>query len=121
MRNQHIVAHQLKKNVQWHGKDYSFDRFQLNEFQEPTDIVSETNIVRGIFHNSSEGYVLETTVDGAIIHSKTSPQILCLYSSMIFLELGDQVILNGSKYKVVGLTDISNLKIIGEISLEVIL
>ena len=111
----------VKRNILWHGTDYSFDRFKTNEFGETTTEVSETNIVRGIFHTASSGYVFETTADSGIVESKQSPQISCLHESIIFIEPGDQVIVSGHKYKVTGTNDVNEMKILGEISLEMVL
>ena len=53
-----------------------------------------------------------------VADSKMKPMIMCLYEQGLDLEMDDEILLNGSTYKVIDKSDIQNLNVAFEISLE---
>lgn len=118
----------VKNAVKRYGSEFKFKRYELNEMNERTDEFIKDNegneiemCLKGVYHESTS-YIQRTTTDGAVTRTKKQPMILCLMSDLsdAGIKVNDIVIKEKVVYEVVGITDIQNLNVVVDISLEVI-
>lgn len=113
-------AQKIKREIEVHGKSYTFYREVLDEDGEPTGAVEQTAVLCGLFHVSG-GYVSRETYTGTEIRTKRSPMLLCLWDETKEIRNEDFVIINGQTYKVVNKRNINEYSIVCDMSLEVVL
>ena len=118
MKTPRLQAHKLKRFIRVNGVCYTFKRDVPDEFKEPSGAVSEMTI-RGVFHQLTQ-HISIVSSDAASVQQKNSPYILALYSDAQCLAQGDKVTINGTKYKVNGLTDMGGFQLAINISLEAV-
>lgn len=116
MKAPKFELNKVARLIRTQGLPYEFRRDSLNEYKEPTGTASVIK-VHGVFHEQIQHLTL-TEADAASVRQKQSPYILALYSEANGLMQGDYVLINGKKYTVNGLNDISNWNIAIDISLE---
>ena len=108
----------VKRLIISQGQEFSFNRPGKNEFGEPTG-TAETVKIKGVYHESI-GYVTRTSSEGSRVRSKPSPMILALWDDGSKVKLNDSLLLQGKEYKVVGVKDVGESKVVADISLEVV-
>ena len=119
--NEKIELYKVKREIEIHGKQYTFERIIKDEYGEETKVKEQVETVLGLFH-TSKGYVTKNTSDGGTIKSKGQPKILMIIDEQsINLKQDDVVEINGNVYKLVDKNDILNFGIIYDVSLEVVL
>lgn len=118
-----FLKNKIVRQIKWNGQKFEFLRFKKNEYQESTEEVEKTFELNGIFHEGGGyGGMLNIEMygrDGGKTVSKMKPMILCLYEDGVNLDTDDVVFIGDYKYHIVEKSDIKNLKIAFEISLEV--
>lgn len=124
MLTETYFRNKIKRQIDWNGQEFVFTRYSLNEYQEiDYSNVDKTFNVKGIFHEGGGyGGMLNIQIyerDGARTVTKMKPMILCLYEDGKDLDMDDEVVISGYKYKIVDKNDIKNLKVAFEISLEI--
>lgn len=118
MRTPKFELMKLKRALNSQGISYTFSRYAKNSYKEPTDTVSSSVTLKGIYHQTS-GYIGVGITEAARVYTKPQPMLLTTYEDAKSLYPEDKVLISGKTYKVTGVTDINNLGIIGDISLEV--
>lgn len=101
------------------GAHFLFQRDNLDEYNEPDGTQSTVVNLKGLYHET-QGYITTTKGDASAVRSKPAPQILALWDEAKLLEQGDYTVINGAKYLVTGVHDLSNANLIADISLEVV-
>lgn len=119
-----FLRSKIKRQIQWNGQEFVFERYKKDEYNQITDEVEKEIIIRGVYHDGGGyGGMLNIEIysrDGSRSISKLKPMIICLYSDdpdeRVLLD--DVVKIRDNTYKVVDKKDIKNLGIAFEISLE---
>lgn len=120
MINKSFEAYKIKRELKRSGKVFEFYRKALNDFGEPISDLQYVGKLKAIYHEENSNIQI-TTGDTTQIRTKKIPMLLCIYDDCIDanLKVGDFVILNCKKFKVTGIVNIQEWKIIADISLEV--
>lgn len=118
----------VKSAIKRIGETFEFKRFELDEMNEKTgEFVKDKNDkeivmnMQGIYHEGTS-YVQRTTSESSVTRTKKQPMILCLMSDIVNagIRVNDVMIKNGLQYEVINISDIQNLNVIADISLEVL-
>lgn len=118
MRNIQFQKSKMNRIILVEGVDYQFFRYQVDEYGEPINALSEVATIRGIWHESQR-YVTLVSGEASTVRSKPSPQIMVLAENAKPLQQGDFTTVDGQRYLVTGKHDPTNLGIVVDISLEV--
>ena len=119
MLNTKFEAYKLRRELKRIGREFQFERAELNAFKEPTDDSVPAGKLMGLYHEQNSS-VSVTTGETTQTRSKKTPMILCLYEDATFLKIDDFVKINSKKLKVTGIVNIQEWNIIADISLEVV-
>lgn len=117
--NLNFERYKLLRLTTLYGQEFVFTLRGTNEFKEPTDKTQNFPIV-GIYHET-QGYVTQSGVEGGVIKTKPSSQILCLHEAAQTLSVGMEVTIQGGIYKLVDVRDVNNLGVACDLSLEKVL
>lgn len=121
MFNEVALAHRIEQSIAWNGQAYTFLRQQENQFHEKSLEPIEIATLKGVFHRGSTGHQKILRSDSGYTISKQAPFILALWEKAKDLQTDDQVVINNHTYKVTGISNLNEMNIVGEISLEVVL
>ena len=105
-------ANKIARLIKVQGASYVFKRDTLNNFKEPTGETMDT-CINGVFHEQIQHITVTATV-----RQKMSSYILALYTDTKDIQQGDYVYIDGRKYLVNGINNISNWDVAVDISLE---
>lgn len=118
-----FLQNKLARHISWNGQMLTFTRYSKNEYEELTDEVERTFTFKGLFHDGGGyGGMLKIEIyerDGGRTFTKFKPLVLCLYEDGKDIQTDDVVEIGGNKYNVVDITNVKNLNIAFEISLEI--
>ena len=117
--NKTFEAYKIAREIKRSGGSYTFFRYVLNDFDEPTDKTEDVATISGLYHEQNSNIEI-TTGDTTQIRTTKIPMILCLYEDISGLQIGNVVTINSKNYKLTGIVNIQEWSIIGDISLEVI-
>lgn len=121
--NAKVALSMVNHNIEWYGDFYTFTNVSVDEFNQlkPTE---EKIVVKGLFHNGSADHVEFNISDNSGIATKTVPYLLVGYTQVKDIKIGsilckpeDETI---PKYRVTGISDLNDMHLIADISLEVI-
>lgn len=107
----------VKRLLKVQGQEFIFDRYKVNDFNEPTDETDSQIKLIGVYHETVS-YQQKTAADGSITQSKASPMILCQWEDAEKLRTTDKLKFNDSTYIIGGIKNIGEANIIADISLE---
>lgn len=116
-----VTLHRLLQSINWHGSTYDFTRYTLNEYKEKSSEPVKIATVKGLYHNGSSNHTAIRTSDAGMVVDKSTPYILMSWEDAKKLAQEDMVKINGKTFKVTDANNISELNIVGEVSLEVVL
>lgn len=127
MINTRFELYKLRRELKRNGKDYTFHRRKLNQFNEPTDDLEDVLTIRCLYHEVSS-FKTTSTGDSSTTVTEKQPMLLCAVEDVkdSGLEIGDFIEVEDSVYggkkvlRFVGIVDIQNYGIIADISLEVV-
>lgn len=127
MINTKFELYKLRRELKRNGKDYTFRRRKLNQFNEPTTDLEDVLTVRCLYHEVSSFKTISTGDSSTTVTEKQS-MLLCAVEDVkdSGLEIGDFIEVDDSVYgdkkvlRFVGIVDIQNYGIIADISLEVV-
>lgn len=127
MINTRFELYKLRRELKRNGKDYTFQRRKLNQFNEPTDELDDVLTIRCLYHEVSS-FKTTSTGDSSTTVTEKQPMLLCAVEDVkdSRLEIGDFIEVDDSVYgdkkvlRFVGIVDIQNYGIIADISLEVV-
>lgn len=109
----------VNRLIQQKGIEFTFKRYKKNEFGEPTDELPEEITVRGFYHETSS-YVSKASGEATVSRTKPIPMILCTVEDGAKLKKNDVLLFKGKRYDLVDLTNVNELDICIDISLEVV-
>lgn len=116
MNSKQFQVAKFKRLLHTQGRLFEFTKPSMNEFGEPTSEGVSYGI-NGVFH-TTHSYVSKSVSDGSVTRSKASPMIMCLWGEANQVEIGHEVTLNGTTYKVNGVTNINEDNLLADISIE---
>ena len=127
MINTKFELYKLRRELKRNGKDYTFRRRKLNQFNEPTGELEDVLTIRCLYHEVSS-FKTTSTGDSSTTVTEKQPMLLCAVEDVkgSVLEIGDFIEVNDSVYedkkllRFIGIVDIQNYGIIADISLEVV-
>lgn len=111
----------LERLLSTHGIEYKFEKLARSKFggiAVPRS-VSETVTLVGVYHEQSQTMQIAVTNE-VRYRTEKQPCILARYADASKLSVDDELIFDGVKYKVVGVRNIANIGVYGDISLEVV-
>lgn len=111
----------LKRLLSMYGTEYHFERLKKDEYgdiADPQEIVETFDII-GIYHEVSQGIKMEVGSETRY-RTEKQPFILAMYENASMLLVDDILECNNVKYKVIGVHNVHNLNVYGDISLEVV-
>ena len=107
----------VRRIIQRQGQLVRFERQGTNVYGEPIgDGVSI--VVRGVYHETTEGHLTKSATDATTLRQKVSPMLLCLWEEAVRLLHTDQAKLNGKTYQVNEIRNMGEANIVADISLE---
>ena len=111
----------LKRLLSTYGKRYRFERLERNQFGEVATprVVSSTVEIVGIYHEQSQSVQI-TTGNEVRYRTEKQPFILARYDVASQLAVDDVLSIDDVGYKVVGVRNVNNIGVYGDISLEVV-
>ena len=115
-----MELHKVKREIQIHGSVYEFQRYELNEYEEPTGESEKVAEIKGLFHQT-KGYVSRKVSDATTTQAKGQPLIMAVCEDVKGIQMNDKVIVSGKEYRVTGVNDINNYGIVCDVSLEEVL
>lgn len=123
MVNIKFEKYKLERSLKRCGIKCDVYRTELNEFGEPDNNYGSVQYVctiSGIYHEENSNIQI-TMGDTTQVRTKKIPMLLCKYNDFIDFEckVGDFIIINEKRFKIVGIVNIQEWSIIGDISLEV--
>jgi len=107
----------VKRLLKVQGQEFVFDRYKVNDFNEPTDETDSQIKLIGVYHETVS-YQQKTAADGSVIQSKASPMILCQWEDALQLRTTDKLRFNDHTYIIGGIKNIGEANIVADISLE---
>lgn len=127
MINTKFELYKLRRELKRSGKDYTFRRRKLNQFNEPTGELEDVLTIRCLYHEVSS-FKTTSSGDSSTTVTEKQPMLLCAVEDVkgSGLEIGDFIEVNDSVYedkkvlRFIGIVDIQNYGIIADISLEVV-
>lgn len=108
----------VNRLISTNGEIFNFKRRKKNEFNEFTD-EEQTVQIKGIFHQTNS-YVSQTGMEAGLIRSKPQPLVMCLKEEAEKIMKDDILEYKGKQYKVIDRTNLVELDICVDISLDVI-
>lgn len=117
MRNLQFQVAKLRRLIQIAGTTLSFQRDNLNSLKEPDGTSTVVCTAKGVWHTTNE-YITITSGDAASVQSKNNPRFLVQFKDAEKISQGDYTMLNGKKYKVSGITNVGDICLASDISLE---
>lgn len=121
MVNTKFEAYKIKRELKRSGREFEFVRQKKNEFKEFIDESELVGKLIGLYHEQN-GSISISLGDTTQTRTKKTPMILCLYedASLLNLQVGDIVQINGKTFKLTGVVNVQEWNIISDISLEVV-
>lgn len=121
MVNTKFEAYKIKRELKRSGREFEFVRQKKNEFKEFIDESESVGKLIGLYHEQN-GSISISLGDTTQTRTKKTPMILCLYedASLLNLQVGDVVQINGKTFKLTGVVNVQEWNIISDISLEVV-
>lgn len=127
MINTKFELYKFRRELKRNGKDYTFRRRKLNQFNEPTGDLEDVLTIRCLYHEVSS-FKTTSTGDSSTTVTEKQPMLLCAVEDVkgSVLEIGDFIEVDDSVYgdkkvlRFVGIVDIQNYGILADISLEVV-
>jgi hypothetical protein len=116
MQPSKFLENKIKRQLKINGIEYKFIGVKENEYHELIEDGVETKI-KGIYHESNS-YESESVADGAVIHSKPQPMILCLWQDALEINVGYKVQYGSKNFEVIAKNDIQDYGIACDISLK---
>lgn len=115
-----FLVRKLERLISRKGLPYTFKREPLDERNEPVDGAELVPVVTlsGVFHQGDAGYITLITGDGATVQSKHTQSIMAKKADLGGVRQNDIVEVNSKTFKVTGVTDIGELNIVADISIE---
>lgn len=127
MINTKFELYKLRRELKRNGKDYTFRRRKLNQFNEPTGELEDVLTIRCLYHEVSS-FKTTSIGDSSTTVTEKQPMLLCAVEDVKgssleegnFIEVNDSVYGDKKVLRFVGIVDIQNYGIIADISLEVV-
>lgn len=117
--NKAFQIRKVERLISDSGEQFTFYRKKKNKYGEFIDEDLEVITISGIFHQVNS-YVTKGTQSFGSIRSKPQPMVLCKIEEANKIEKEDILEYAGKKYSVVDKTDLLEMNICVDISLEVI-
>jgi hypothetical protein len=127
--NNRFELYKVKREIKRSGKVIDFFRTAKNEFGEPIPEGKHIHSIKGVYYQFAahqlDTYIVEFPVDAGIGRTKRTPQLLCTWEDLFFLnedgeddmiKVGDWVNLNGKVAKVVGVVNVMEWNTIAHIT-----
>lgn len=118
MINNNFEVYKLSRELARSGRSFIFKRVSKNYFGEETDEINVSCTVVGLYHEQNS-YISVNSGETTFYRTKKVPMILCLYSDVSQLNVGDYFEKDNQKYKVTGITNVQNWDKIADVSLEI--
>lgn len=115
-----FLKNKINRQISINGCEYVFNRHKVDKYKQMSNEVLENIIIKGLLHTTNV-YVKSNESENSRIVKKQQSMILTLYDDGIQIKKDDAVVIVGKVYKVVEKTDVNNLSVAFDISLEEIL
>ena len=113
-----FLRNKIKRQLAFNGQNFEFKKVEKDSYGQ-TKLSDKTICIKGIFHQT-ESFLKSEDSEGARIVKKPQPMVLALYDECLEIDKDDEMIMSNNRYKVVGKTNLNNLNVAFDISLEVL-
>lgn len=124
MNVENFLRNKIVRQIKWNGQEFTFTRYEKDNYGQLTHEVAETFTFVGLFHEGGGyGGMLQVELferDGGRTITKLKPMILCLYEDGRDLDIDDVVKIGDNYHKLVQKVDVKNLGVAYEMTLELI-
>lgn len=117
MQSAAFLKNRVRRLIRDSGKSYNFYRYGKDKYQQKEKEPKTSYEVVGKYHVSTS-YVKESADDNARLVSKSQPMLLVLFEDGEKMEKNDEVAINGKIFKVIYKTNVDELNIAYDVSLE---
>ena len=117
IRGLSFELHKVEREIKMHGDTFEIHRDILDDYGEVTGNSEKVCETRGLFH-ISKGFVSRSTIDATTTHATGNPMLLCLFSETEQVRSGDWLELNGARYNITDVSNVSEQNIVADMSLE---
>lgn len=113
-----FLRNKIKRQILMNGKECTFTTYRLDKYKSL--VVDSEIIVQGIYHEQAS-HVIKTTSDATIKRKSKIPMLLVLKDECTDnLKINDSITVNGVAYRVTDITNLMDLNVAYDISMEVI-
>lgn len=113
-----FLRNKIKRQILMNGKECTFTTYKLDKYKSL--VVDSEIIVQGIYHEQAS-HVIKTTSDATIKRKSKIPMLLVLKDECTDnLKINDSITVNGVVYRVADITNLMDLNVAYDISMEVI-
>lgn len=129
--NKRFELYKVKREIRKNGQTIQFFRTVKNDFGEPIHEGRPIHSIKGIYYEFTahqlDTYIVQYPVEGGTGRTKRTPQLLCPWDDLFFLneqgkddmiQVNDWVNLNGKVAKVVGVVNVMGWNTIAHITFE---
>lgn len=133
MVNRKFELYKIKREIKRNGIPFIYWRFPLNQFGEIDKEQGPVYLctIKGMYHeftaHMTDTFVILTSTEVATSRTKKTPQSLCEYDDVVFvnekgeddsIKIGDYVYYNNRVMRVTGLQNIMEWNIVVDVSFE---
>lgn len=118
MINKLALKRAVEKAVEINPTEFTFVGEGINDFGEPDSSKTAETKITGIFADE-ESYATLNIGDSGQVQKTFSPMIICSWvDSCKDIKKDNTVLVNGTNYKILAVTNLMQLNVVAEISLE---
>ena len=117
MQSPKFQLNKVRRTIKTQGVWLTFKKEGKNDFGEPNGVVVSTIEIKGVYHETTS-YLKKSTTDSATVRKKPCPMFLCLYEAAQLITTEYTCTINGKKYTLGEVKNISEANLVCDISLE---
>lgn len=127
--NKRYELYKVKREIRRNGQTIEFFRTTNNQFGEPERDAKPVHSIKGIYYEFAahqlDTYIVEYPADGGMGRTKRTPQLLCPWEDLFFvnednkqdmIKVNDWVNLNGKVARVIGVVNVMGWNTIAHIT-----
>lgn len=114
-----FFRNKVQRQINYNGQTFIFNKISRDKYHQANISTPVEITIKGLFHQTISYVNINSSEAGRMVR-KPSPMIIALYEDCQNINTDDIVFIGDNKYKVIDKTDINNLNVACDISLELI-